>query len=583
MQTETRRFTTVLVSMAALLFLAACGGGDSTTSMMDDGMTGGGMTGGGTPGGGTGGGMTGGGTGGSTPGGGTGGGMTEPMPELMPAMGLTPSDATRTPEFARNAGDTIEALLPTAMNQFAPLSAGLKTDFGAPGRGRSATLSDDVHIKAISSDGAGGLHVTYVLDGEERKIHFSASDLGSGTSPTTFYKQTQDGSRYWFWSYADTNRRNRTNRGSTEFAYLDVHGGSFDFEPGQGRVLFTYGVRTESDDLPAGSATYGGRMYADRYPMDDPRSSARTRNNGDVQLTVDFSQATVNGTIVRFRVQEPGQSQVVLPPTSYVEVSEGQIVDGQFTASLKGVGSGLSGLEGDMLGEFYGPAAEEAGGALNATFGSDVLVGWFGVAKFDLDPSTPQGTLSDPLSVAVDRDFVTGTAEEDPDTAVTSIRGDGADGFNITYTVDGQVETVHLQPSDATILGALGIAYSKATADGGFTLNDETGSLSGSPLFQHFAVHGWSATVLASDDTYASFRRGFLTYGVETGAANLPAGTASYSGSVAGNTWTGPSFFAHRGIFTGDLSLPRTSMPARWAVRSPEYSTRGLETPTSAL
>ena len=469
-------------------------------------------------------------------------------PPLTPAIGLTISETT--PVHAGSASDTVEMLLPDASNRFAPLTTAMAQDYGAPGRARSASISNDAHIKTIQSDGAGGFHVTYVLGTDARKIHFVAADFGTGS----YYKEAQDGSRYWLWSYTGAFRRDNRTRGSTEFQYFDAHGGSYDFEPGNGRVHFTYGVRTDSAALPAGTATYGGRMSADLYPMDDPRTSARSRMWGDLRLTVDFSRATLDGEIVRVRVQEPGRGQETLPPSEYFEIAGGRIVHGQFTATLTGVNPDGGGLDGDVLGEFYGPAAEEVGGVFNAASDDDVMIGWFGGDRFDLDPSVPSGSLSQPLSVAVDRDIVGNSASE-ANARVTSVRSDGAKGFDVTYEVDGQRETVSFDAADAGFFNSTGIVYSRTVGSNSYAFNDAAGSLSGNAEFSHFNVNGWSATDYSNDGFAQSVKRGFLAYGVSTGASDLPSGTATYSGRAAGDEWTGPSFNTNRGSFTGSLSL----------------------------
>ena len=44
--------------------------------------------------------------------------------------------------------------------------------------------------------------------------------------------------------------------------YFDANGGTF---PGGHRFIATYGARTEPGGLPAGSASYFGRMFAESY------------------------------------------------------------------------------------------------------------------------------------------------------------------------------------------------------------------------------------------------------------------------------------------------------------------------------
>lgn len=524
---------TALPLIATLALYGCGGGGGSSTSMMDGGQT---------PGGGE---MPG---GGQTPGGGE-------MPTLMPATGLTPSAAT--PQYAAGAGDTIDALLPNASRTFAPLSSTLVRKFSQP---RSTSIAEDAYIKTISSDGANGFHVTYVVGSDERMVHFEVGDYGTPDSPTGYFKRTEDGSRYWLWSYTGAFAGPNKNRGSAsgEFRYFDVGGGSTSPPRSSNySTVVTYGVRTEGADLPGGSATYGGRMYADRYSADDPdNNSGRTRMQGDVQLAVDFAAGTLDGKIRRIRTRAPGERfYLYMPATVYIDISGGMIVDGRFTAAWTEVNPGQAIAAGDILGEFYGPNGEELGGVINGTGTDEVVRGWIGTTRFELDPHVLSGNLSSAVSVAVDRDFAAGTATEALDTEVTSVRSDGASGFNVTYVVDGQQETVHLRAADVGFFTGTGVLYSVRQGSRGYTLDDAAGSLSGNPEFSHFNVNGWSVGEYSSDGRVQSFKRGYLTYGVATEVADLPTGTANYSGRAAGNTWDGPNFITQRGSFTGDLSL----------------------------
>lgn len=66
-------------------------------------------------------------------------------------------------------------------------------------------------------------------------------------------------------------------------------------------------------------------------------------------------------------------------------IHDGKIMDGQFAAKLTGMDSDanapmdmtVSGYEGGILGEFYGPAAEEVGGVWNASREDRVMAGAF--------------------------------------------------------------------------------------------------------------------------------------------------------------------------------------------------------------
>ena len=326
---------------------------------------------------------------------------------------------------------------------------------------------------------------------------------------------------------------------SGEYRYFDAGGLSVAGagSPINYHMAMVYGARTDADDLPAGSATYAGRMISDNYALDDPDTrTGRSRLWGDVRLDVDFAAGTLEGKIVRLRHRPPGGRTSNMPHTAYMDISGGTIVDGQFTAEWAAVNL-PSNASGDILGEFYGPTGEELGGVFNGTDDDEVYRGWFGTTRYELDPHVLSGTLSEPLTVAVDRDYPSRTATEETGTSVTAIESDGANGFNVTYTVEGQQATVHLGPDDVNFVPAgPGVLYSAIQGGIGYTLDDAAGSLTGSPEFSHFNVHGWSVSLFSSDGTGTrSVKRGFLTYGVATEVSDMPTGTADYSGRVAGS------------------------------------------------
>ena len=182
--------------------LSGCGGSSSTRPDTDTGMTGGtdtGMTGG------TDTGMTG------------GTGMTDD-PTLTVRDGLAQSAAT--PVHAGSANDTLATLLPDATNQFAPLTSTLRRDWGES----TTAPANDSHIKTIASDGSNGFHVTYVVGGEERMIHFEEAGLhrrrlqllhGGGRRSSIEFSGPTPGR-----SYHGTDK----NLGSSRYTYVDLSG-----------------------------------------------------------------------------------------------------------------------------------------------------------------------------------------------------------------------------------------------------------------------------------------------------------------------------------------------------------------------
>lgn len=517
-----RVFLAVLC-VAALFALSACGGGGSKTAMD-----------------------------------GNGSGSPTEMPgndnvtsSLMPATGLTSNAAA--PQTAMSAADTLATRLPIASNDFAPQTSVLKRDFNQP---QSAAIGDDANIKAISSDGANGFRVTYVVGDEEETVHFVASDFAAGTSSTSYYKEA-NGRRYWLWSYTGSMTGSQKNRGSTLFRYFDANGAAISIDRVTNSQYMTYGLRTGADALPAGTAHYGARMYADVWGSDAPSINQRTRVWGQVRLTVDFGAGSLDGDIRGFRNQEPGQSIVTVPATVYADIADGRIVGGQFTATWTQVNPGLDAGEvfsGDIFGEFYGPNAEEVGAVLNGSNDDSVIAGWIGGVR--PTPSVPAGDLA-VLSSGSHQDLSGSTATAATG-SVAAIAGDGADGFNVTYTIGTDTHRVHLGADD---FGGNTTAYRERnyyerTGNREFQLFDQSRSFFGNPEFSHFSVNGWAIVNYTDENAVDDFHLGYAVYGSPTEASAMPAGTATYAGRMfAQRQPPNRPGRGNRGSLRGDLML----------------------------
>ena len=463
-------------------------------------------------------------------------------------------------ELARRIANpgTLAVLLPNPDVRFAPLTAALRRDF----QQTRVAVTDDAHVKAVSSDGEGGFHLTYVIGSVEQAVHFEASDFDSNARQ---YRK-QDGSAS-LWSYTNSFTRPDTNRnqGSTEFKYFDAHGS---WNRLGYSLYMTYGARTEYEGLPAGIATYAGRMSADSFSRDNPSiNTGRSYFLGRLNLTADFEDGTVEGRINRIWVRRPGASGfTALPDTTLFDIESGRIGNGQFTATLKGDDSDenasadqtVLGYEGDILGEFYGPAAEEVGGVLNAVSDkhNSVLSGWFGGRQ--LGSVVPEGASSPPSSVGVERDIVASTVQAADDSGVTAISSDGESGYNVTYTIDGVEHAVHLLGSDYGANPRYFTSYERDTGTQRYSLYSPLDSFFGTSEYDHFDVAGW-VTVRDSDDGSGDSEyvtRGFLVHGARTETVNLPAGEASYAGRMVGGIWKSDDpEVSSRTSVKGNLSL----------------------------
>ena len=450
-------------------------------------------------------------------------------------------------------GPLEDLLMLSAQNKlFAPLTSTLKKTFSGDQRGMTRT--DDFYVETISADGSDGFNVAYVIDGEERLVQFSSDDFDTEDCSGCYYKEDEDGRTYWFWDWNE------------ELDYADAYGGAF---PGGNRTYFIFGARTESNNLPAGLANYAGRMYADAYKKDDPDDDQRVEMDGRIVLTADLDESTLDGVIRTLRSRPRGGQWSAMSDTSaHFNITGGNIVDGQFTATLTGMGDEdaeaddtVRGYKGGILGEFYGPAAEEIGGVVSAT--SDVHNRVLGghISGTQLDSSVPEGDLSI-LSVALDRDHsepgvgagLSTTAE------VTAIASDNAGGFRVTYSVDGEEQEIHLEARDYGAHPVSPSGYYERIDDRSYWFWNPA-SYSLVPEYDYFDVRAWSVTdeevggSAAADLTAA--RRGFAVYGSPTETSDLPSTTASYSGRVYAETHlvNDPEPSTARGVARGSLTL----------------------------
>ena len=74
-----------------------------------------------------------------------------------------------------------------------------------------------------------------------------------------------------------------------EFTYFGANGGNFFLY----YFYMTYGARTESGNLPTGTAHYFGRMEAQAYEKDHPLHDQRVCMSGRIVLTADLDESTL--------------------------------------------------------------------------------------------------------------------------------------------------------------------------------------------------------------------------------------------------------------------------------------------------
>lgn len=450
--------------------------------------------------------------------------------------------STGAPIYATTAQSYETAGLST---RFPALSSHLQQDFTES----TVTLgSDRVRIESVAvddeaEDGGVVVSVTYVLDGEEVTVSFTTDDIVAANewSREIEEREGEGLSEFWTWYPLGTQ--------FGRFAILGHLACAEDEDDNLDETLCvrsysTIGARTDAARIPAGIATYVGQARGDSYVKDEPdRWPNRQQIWGLLRLTADFAGRRLEGRISDISVRRQDERGVSdWPDSTYLMISDGKIVDGQFTAELTGVESNanapmdesLRGYEGNVLGEFYGPTAKAVGGVFNASRDDRVMSGAFSGEVFN--SARLAGSARAALSAGVDLNFSAPTSQLTDTASVTEIESDGADGFYVTYTIDGADERIHLP----VLNRALG--YESSTGDPHRIWEDRYAS---ALELDHLSVNGW----IVDDDPQ---QRGHFVFGETT--AVLPAGTAEYVGRTYLNSFsaTDPG---NRRWFRGDLSL----------------------------
>lgn len=302
--------------------------------------------------------------------------------------------------WATSHQDALANLLPGGGTAFSPLSSAIRRYY--PGTNQGVTQSDlgAAYVKSVSSDGEGGFHVNYVLDGEETLVHFAADQYDAMLSE---FKNAMADTTFWLWSWTDSfsepNGPDWTD-GSTFFDYFDFHGWAYE-GPGEGRRgSLAYGVRTMPNNMPMGNATYEGYMLAEWWEADNPNWGRRQQFiGGALTLEANLEDMELSGRIDGIHIPswwtDSGENEPWDAGNS-IDIATTAIDQTGFNADWVGngpmdaaPGETLHGFTGTILGEFYGPEAEEVGGVLSgrrATMGTapeQLIVGGFGAAQPD--------------------------------------------------------------------------------------------------------------------------------------------------------------------------------------------------------
>ena len=389
---------------------------------------------------------------------------------------------------------TIEDSLASATNGLQARSFTLERTWSV--MGNSAALSDVSRVNSIRTDETGALVVSYVLEGATNEVAFSMADCLAADDCAV----EKDGVEHYLWSQTSDLPFERS-----VYRFMDILNYYWTLDDAETQTYqelhmrFVFGTRTEA--LPmTGSAIYRGNFSAKNYNVTVPGSSARFDLRGVVRLFANFDMSELQGRISAIR-SGPTSSSLESRPTSSFEITDAQMQNGQFTATLTGVESdptvpfdeSVRGFMGSILGDFYGPNAEEVGGVLTAERDEDgdsnmdrLLVGSFGATSVDSGSGN-----SDAIIVGVDFDQVAKTAKEMDDTQNVRFETMTNGVVRLTYMENGSPVSIEWGDDDLRYYGG----YGKMVGSDSYWLTSETGGISGSSAgtngLNYFDVYFW--------------------------------------------------------------------------------------------
>ncbi len=273
---------------------------------------------------------------------------------------------TVTSSFVRTYGDTPSVSLP---------------DSSGPHVASVTPMTDDAH------------DVVFMVNGKEVPISFTGAELSSPfpentkTTEGTIYDPDGDLDGYQAAALGGLNADNPLKKDYYSLAFWGVYLNS-DVTDYNGYVVF--GPRTNPASFPT-TASYSG-YFNGTYMADDgktPRwASHRHSLWGRLKLTANFDNLMISGTVDDLAMQDPenegdpenrGGRWTDLPETTSVTIAKSPIVQGRYITTWTGqdtnannsMDTSARGFSGQMVGDFYGPNAEETAGVFNGSRDND--------------------------------------------------------------------------------------------------------------------------------------------------------------------------------------------------------------------
>ncbi len=330
------------------------------------------------------------------------------------------NDGYVTTAYADETADTVDNMRGTP---FRTLSSSIDRNWGSDGGVTPG--GNSVYVASVTENDDGGATTVFIVNGRQHVITIPRENFRDGLPWPDNVVAVVEGDGGAGQPYAGYNleheRLSQTephvlNQDYYKLAYWGYETGTFRPDDPDHRVggevvpyissgtvydgQLVYGARTEPENLPTGTASYTGQISFTSYENVERPTAYYSRISfwSPLSLEADLNTLAVTGEANDLWLRttgEEGGEWVELPETTSITISDGDISGGRFVAAWAGRdtdpgnpdATSTRGFSGAMIGDFYGPNAEEAAGVINgrraATGGNpgQVVFGVFGAEK----------------------------------------------------------------------------------------------------------------------------------------------------------------------------------------------------------
>ena len=454
----------------------------------------------------------------------------------------------------------LESLLPDGNRTFPVVSSAIERSY------EDDTVSpySDGQITSISSDGNGGFRLTLLLDdGEVIPVDFPAGSFTDEGGWERFSVELADG-EFNLADREDSFEQADKTRGSPDHAYFDILELNGPGRDSNIRLMFSFGARTPAGGMPEGTAAYYGGLSVDAWNAEDRSQDKRHEYDGDLMLVADFANSSISGVVDELE-HEISDRESELSDDNRLDITNGRIVDGRFVADWTGQGPEggpsmtVRGLEGQLLGEFYGPEAEEVAGVVNghrAATSSDpaqVAYGRFSGSGRVIDVSGPAfrahgAQVTRHLDWRDLKQRITSDPAVSGSARVTSIEQVSGGGYQVTYMIDGRVQVIEFDAPDPD-------PDNRSAPDETANGRDFGLGLFRDPFIQDHVDIVWTRVHCDGSDCESSMSV-WSAIGDETAPERLQAlGTANYTGDMWAELYPNSPDGKRWRNFFGDMAL----------------------------